>query len=76
VSQPLDNPTVAELTAADIDRVDAFCAGCGHMWAAPIDFLPPATDLRKVAALIICPICRGRDIEVDPSLINPGHRIQ
>jgi hypothetical protein len=59
--------TVATLQDAGIDAVEASCQKCEETWQAPISFLPPATTLEKVAALMACPTCGGRNIEVAPS---------
>ena len=59
------NATVGDLVERGVEDVDAFCVGCGATWRSPITFLPPATTLEKVAALMICPTCGGRDIEVE-----------
>jgi Zn finger protein HypA/HybF involved in hydrogenase expression len=56
--------TVAELTVQGVDAVEASCGNCAAEWLSPITFLPPATTLSKVAALMICPTCGGREIEV------------
>jgi Zn finger protein HypA/HybF involved in hydrogenase expression len=56
--------TVADLIARGVDTVEASCVKCGDQWLSPITFLPPATTITKVAALMLCPICGGRDIEV------------
>jgi Zn finger protein HypA/HybF involved in hydrogenase expression len=66
--------TVGDLLARGIEDVEALCVGCGSLWRSPITVLPPATSLTKTAALMICPTCGGRDIEVDPTL-NTG-RVQ
>jgi Zn finger protein HypA/HybF involved in hydrogenase expression len=59
--------TVADMAAEGVDAVDAFCAHCGNSWLAPISFLPPATTLAKVEALMACPACGGRDVNVSPA---------
>ncbi len=56
--------TVAELTAQGVDAVDACCVQCGNSWQAPISFLPKATTISKVEALMVCPACGGRDVKV------------
>lgn len=62
-----DELTVGSLLDEGVEDVDAFCVRCGHMWRAPIMFLPRATTLSKVEALMACPVCGGRVIEVEPS---------
>jgi Zn finger protein HypA/HybF involved in hydrogenase expression len=59
--------TVAELAEHGIDSVDAFCEKCGNSWRAPIYILPPATTLARVAALMACPNCGGRHVDVTPA---------
>ncbi len=59
--------TVAELLASKIDEVDAMCVRCGRTWRAPISFLPAATSLEKIAELMSCPTCGGREIDVGPA---------
>ena len=59
--------TVAELAEHGVDSVDAICEKCGNSWRAPIHILPPATTLAKVAALMLCPNCGGRHVEVTPA---------
>ncbi|WP_294537704.1 hypothetical protein [uncultured Rhodoblastus sp.] len=56
--------TVADLTEQVIDAVNASCLRCGDEWQPPITFFPPATTIDKVAALMVCPTCGGRDIEI------------
>jgi uncharacterized Zn finger protein (UPF0148 family) len=56
--------TVAELTAQGIEALEATCLRCGAEWQPPITFLPPATTLDKIAALMVCPTCGGRDVEI------------
>jgi len=59
--------TVAEMAEHGIDSVDAFCEKCGSLWRAPIHILPPATTLAKIAALMVCPNCGGRHVDVVPA---------
>ena len=59
--------TVGDLVERGVEDVDAFCVGCGNMWQSPITVLPDATTLSKVASLMKCPACGGRDIEVVPA---------
>jgi hypothetical protein len=59
------NATVGDLVERGIEDVNAFCVGCGATWRSPITFLPQATTLEKVAALVMCPTCGARDIEVE-----------
>lgn len=57
--------TVGDLMARGVEDVDAFCPSCGNMWTTAITFLPAATTLPKVAALMICPTFEGRGIEAN-----------
>jgi hypothetical protein len=66
MSRPSDDTTVAELTNLGVDAVDAFCEKCGNLWRAPIAFLPPATTLAKIEALMACPVCGGIQVETAP----------
>jgi Zn finger protein HypA/HybF involved in hydrogenase expression len=56
--------TVADLTEQGVDAVDASCPRCSADWRPPITFLPPATTLATIEALMVCPACGGRDIEI------------
>ena len=67
MSRTPSHTTVGELVERGVEEVDAFCVGCGNMWRSPITILPDGTTLAKVAALMMCPTCGGRDIEVDPT---------
>ncbi|MCW2282569.1 hypothetical protein M2323_000330 [Rhodoblastus acidophilus] len=60
-----DDPTVAKMMGAGVESVKAFCLCCGHLWSAPITFLPSATTLSKVTALMACPACNGRRVEAE-----------
>jgi hypothetical protein len=68
--------TVGDLVKRGVEDVKAFCGDCGKLWRAPITFLPPATGLRKVAALMLCPRCGGREIEVSTSGNESSGRLQ
>jgi Zn finger protein HypA/HybF involved in hydrogenase expression len=57
--------TVAELMVNDIENVEAACLRCGEAWLAPTDFLPPATTIAKIADLMVCPTCGGREVRID-----------
>ena len=59
--------TVAEMSAQGVQNVRAFCPACGHLWNAPIDFLPPTTTVAKISELLMCPACGGRDVEAEPA---------
>lgn len=54
--------TVAELLERGESELSAACGFCGETWRLPIDFLPPATTIRTIAKLIICPVCGGREV--------------
>jgi hypothetical protein len=56
--------TVADLSEHGIDSVDAFCDQCGNLWKAPIHILPRTTTLAKISALMACPNCGGRHVDV------------
>jgi len=56
--------TVAELMRHDIEAVYANCRRCDAEWRPPISFLPRATTLNKIASLMVCPSCGGRDVEI------------
>jgi hypothetical protein len=58
--------TVGELIDLGIGTIDAFCPNCGNLWQAPVEFLPRATIIETVAALMICPVCDGRAVEIEP----------
>ena len=64
--------TVGDLAASGIDEVDAMCVRCGSVWRSPISFLPPATTLEKIAELMSCRACGGREIDVEPPEIVGG----
>jgi Zn finger protein HypA/HybF involved in hydrogenase expression len=64
--------TIAELTRYGLEAVAASCLGCGAEWQTPIKFLPPATSLAKVAALMVCPTCGGRDVEIQEPIWLAG----
>ena len=68
--------TVAELTAQGVEAVDASCSRCGAEWRPPISFLPPATTHAKIATLMACPTCGGRDVEIQVPAQTVGRRIQ
>lgn len=68
--------TVGDLVKRGVEDVEAFCVDCGELWRTPISFLRPATGLRKMAALMLCPSCRGREIEVSPQRNESGGRLQ
>jgi hypothetical protein len=44
------------------------------MWQAPITFLQPAITMPKVEALMTCPTCGGRaiDVSLDSNLAGPN----
>ena len=60
--------TVADMAASGIDEVNAMCLRCGSSWRSPISFLPSATSLEKIAELMSCPTCGGREIDVEPAV--------
>jgi Zn finger protein HypA/HybF involved in hydrogenase expression len=60
--------SVAELAAEGVEAVDAFCGKCGNSWQAPISFLPPGTTVAKVEALMACPRCNSRRVEILPAI--------
>lgn len=68
----IDNPaiTVGEMKTHAVNEVLASCDLCGERWRVPIEFLPSATKLEKIAELIICPNCGDRGIKASPAL--PG----
>ena len=68
--------TVAELTQYGVEALEAFCPRCGEEWRPPITFLPPATTLNKIAALMVCPACGGRDIEIQEPVRFEGRSVQ
>jgi hypothetical protein len=53
--------TVAELMERGESELSASCGFCGESWQLPIDFLPPATTIRTIGQLVICPVCGGRE---------------
>jgi DNA-directed RNA polymerase subunit RPC12/RpoP len=59
--------TIADLQGRGIDEIDAACLRCGENWLAPITILPPATTLPKIEALMVCPICGSRNVDVAPA---------
>jgi hypothetical protein len=65
VDRPCPIWTVAMLSERGVDAVDASCWQCGESWHAPISFLPTATTLGQIAALMACPTCGCRNVEVD-----------
>jgi Zn finger protein HypA/HybF involved in hydrogenase expression len=69
-SRELDAITVAEMTEQGIEAVEASCLRCGAGWRPPITFLPPATTLSQIAALMACPNCGGRDVEVAAPILE------
>jgi Zn finger protein HypA/HybF involved in hydrogenase expression len=74
--RPQAEITVAALTRHGIDAVEASCARCGDGWHAPITFLPSATTLAKIAALMACPTCGGREVEIQIPVGPKGRSIQ
>jgi Zn finger protein HypA/HybF involved in hydrogenase expression len=68
--------TVADLIARGVDTVEASCVKCGDQWLSPITFLPPATTIAKVAALMLCPTCDARDVEVQEHGLPSNRSIQ
>ncbi len=66
----INNPaiTVGEMQALGVDSVEAHCCVCGNRWPVPIDFLPAATTLSKVAELIVCPTCGSSGVKVSLAL--------
>ena len=61
-----DALTVCDLDAHGADAVSATCEKCGRTWPAMVRFLPPATPLTKVAALLECRACGGQRVSVEP----------
>jgi Zn finger protein HypA/HybF involved in hydrogenase expression len=59
--------TVADLLRQGAEEIDASCLRCGENWRAPITILPSATTLAKIAELMVCPACGGREVEVAPA---------
>lgn len=57
--------TVADLLAHGIDEVSATCPSCRSSWLVPVSFLPPATSLRKVGELLICPRCGSQKVRIE-----------
>lgn len=62
--------TVGEMKMHGVEKIWASCGHCGKRWQAPIDILPSATSLAKIAQLIICPTCGERGVKVSPA--TPG----
>lgn len=58
--------TVADVLAHGADAVQATCRYCGHIWSAPIGFLPERIMLEKVCALLLCPTCDRTQVDVEP----------
>jgi hypothetical protein len=54
--------TVAELLEPGESELSASCGSCGKTWRLPIGFLPPATTIRTIGELIICPVCGGWEV--------------
>ena len=73
---PHEDITVAELTRHSLEAVEASCLSCGAEWQTPITFLPPATTLAKVASLMVCPTCGGRDVEIQEPIGLEGRSVQ
>lgn len=59
--------TVADLQNRGVEEIDASCLRCGENWQAPITVLPSATTLAKIAELMVCPACGGREVDVTPA---------
>ena len=59
--------TVEDLVAMGIDAMIATCGDCGNTWRAPTGFLPNQTSTKSIKALMICPSCSSRDIDVRPA---------
>jgi predicted RNA-binding Zn-ribbon protein involved in translation (DUF1610 family) len=59
---------VSDMLAKGAGEVAADCPSCGNSWTAPIAFLPAATTLRTVAAMMLCPSCGSRNISIEPVL--------
>lgn len=66
----MNDAGLSELTRDGVDSVDAFCEKCGNSWQAPIAFLPPATTLAKIEALMACPKCDSHQVEIHPATRN------
>jgi Zn finger protein HypA/HybF involved in hydrogenase expression len=58
---------VADLLMRGVEKIDASCLRCGENWQAPISILPPATTLAKIAELMVCPACGGREVDIAPA---------
>ena len=61
-----DHLSVADMLANGADTVAGACESCGHLWRAPITFLPSATTLAKLRTLMQCPRCESADVEIMP----------
>jgi uncharacterized Zn finger protein (UPF0148 family) len=64
--------TVAQLLERGESELSASCGFCGETWQLPIDFLPPATTIRTIGRLIICPVCGGREVAASTDSQNSG----
>lgn len=76
VDRPCPIWTVSMLSEREVNAVDASCPRCGESWHAPISFLPAATTLNTIAALMACPTCGCRNVEVDAARylsVKPVH---
>jgi len=59
--------TVADLLRRGVDEIDASCSRCSENWQTPISILPPATTLAKIAEVMVCPACGGREVDIAPA---------
>ena len=59
--------TVADLLMRAGEEIDASCSRCGENWQAPISILPPSTTLAKIAEVMVCPACGGREVDIAPA---------
>jgi hypothetical protein len=59
--------TVTDLFMRGVEEIDSSCLRCGENWRAPITMLPPATTLAKIEALMVCPACGCRNVDVAPA---------